>query len=220
MPEDVHRIGAEDVGRQKPRRPRLAYLFNTDTLSNLIRCAPKSSLVSRLACVPPGEQFTSSVTFGEVIRGALRSGRSGLLLEQIEAVIPAMFALMALSWGSFHPAIPNPGIIPPTPDAQNRARRSSASATRTVRLVIFVGGIPLLGGVLGPPAVCPRPLRRVGAAPEPPPHPPYFLLPKRVSRVFSSMSRLSWRRSSAPTARPRPTAGRSSTASYQRSRFG
>jgi predicted nucleic acid-binding protein len=72
----------------------LAYLFDTDTLSNLIRCAPKSSLVSRLACVPPGEQFTSSVTFGESIRGALRSGRSGLLLEQIEAVIPAMLAVL------------------------------------------------------------------------------------------------------------------------------
>lgn len=72
----------------------MAYLFDTDTLSNLIRCAPKSSLVSRLACVPPGEQFTSSVTFGELIRGALRSGRSGRLLEQIEAVIPAMFAVL------------------------------------------------------------------------------------------------------------------------------
>ncbi len=37
---------------------------------------------------------TSSVTFGELIRGALRSGRLGLLLEQIEAVIPAMFAVL------------------------------------------------------------------------------------------------------------------------------
>ena len=50
--------------------------------------------------------------------------------------------------------------------------------------------------------------------------PAYLWLPKRVLRVFSSMSRLSWRRCSAKSSRPRWTAGRASTDSYQRLRSG
>ena len=64
------------------------YLLDTDILSNLMRRVPESSLVSRLARVPPEEQFTSSVTLGELIYGALRSDRATLLLERIEAVLP------------------------------------------------------------------------------------------------------------------------------------
>lgn len=66
----------------------MTYLLDTDTLSNLMRRVPKSSLISRLARVPPEEQFTSIVTLGELIYGALRSDRAALLLERIEAVVP------------------------------------------------------------------------------------------------------------------------------------
>lgn len=64
------------------------YLLDTDILSNLMRRVPPSSLISRLARVPPGEQFTSSVTLGELVYGALRSDRADALLERIEAVVP------------------------------------------------------------------------------------------------------------------------------------
>lgn len=66
----------------------MMYLLDTDTLSNLMRRVPQSSLISRLARVPPEDQFTSSVTLGELVYGALRSDRATLLLERIEAVIP------------------------------------------------------------------------------------------------------------------------------------
>ena len=65
------------------------YLLDTDILSNLMRRVPKGSLISRLARVPPEDQFTSSVTLGELVYGALRSQRSAILLERIETVIPA-----------------------------------------------------------------------------------------------------------------------------------
>lgn len=65
------------------------YLLDTDTLSNLMKRAPASTLVARLARVPPEQQFTSSVTLGELLYGALRSSRAAALLERIEAVMPA-----------------------------------------------------------------------------------------------------------------------------------
>lgn len=66
----------------------MTYLLDTDILSNLMRRVPESSLISRLARVSSEEQFTSSVTLGELIYGALRSERADLLLGRIETVVP------------------------------------------------------------------------------------------------------------------------------------
>ena len=63
------------------------YLLDTDTLSNLMKRAPASTLVARLVRVPPEQQFTSSVTLGELLYGALRSSRAAALIERIEAVM-------------------------------------------------------------------------------------------------------------------------------------
>ena len=65
------------------------YLLDTDVLSNLMKRVPAGELVTRLARVAPEEQFTSSVTLGELLYGAHRSGRSAALLEKIQAVVPA-----------------------------------------------------------------------------------------------------------------------------------
>lgn len=63
------------------------YLLDTDVLSNLMKRAPASGLVARLARVPPEEQFTSSITLGELVYGALRSDRATHLLGLIESVL-------------------------------------------------------------------------------------------------------------------------------------
>ncbi len=63
------------------------YLLDTDILSNLMKRAPASSLVMRLARVPPEDQFTSSVTLGELLYGAHRSSRTAALLERIEETL-------------------------------------------------------------------------------------------------------------------------------------
>lgn len=67
----------------------MMYLLDTDTLSNLMRRAPNVSLIARLARVAPEEQFTTSVNLGELVYGALRSGRATDLLERVEAVVPS-----------------------------------------------------------------------------------------------------------------------------------
>ena len=64
------------------------YLLDTDVLSNLMRRAPDEGLVVRLARVAPEDQFTSSVTLGELLYGAYRSERSTALLERIGTVVP------------------------------------------------------------------------------------------------------------------------------------
>ena len=63
------------------------YLLDTDILSNLMKRAPASALVTRLARVRPEDQFTSSVTLGELLYGAHRSSRTATLLERIEETL-------------------------------------------------------------------------------------------------------------------------------------
>lgn len=68
----------------------MTYLLDTDILSNLMKRSPSSALVARVVRTPPEEQFTSSVTLGELIYGAHRfEGRTAALLESIErALLP------------------------------------------------------------------------------------------------------------------------------------
>lgn len=63
----------------------MAYLFDTDTISAVLRPRPDLAIARRLAATPPNEQFTSAITLGELLFGALRRGRSDLL-ERIEAI--------------------------------------------------------------------------------------------------------------------------------------
>ena len=66
------------------------YLLDTDILSNLMRRSPSSALVARVARVPSEEQFTSSITLGELVYGAHRlRERTTILMEKIEdALLP------------------------------------------------------------------------------------------------------------------------------------
>ena len=61
------------------------YLLDTDILLNLMSRTPSTSLVARLAMVAPDRQFTSSVSFGEVVYGAYRlRGATDRLLSDLE----------------------------------------------------------------------------------------------------------------------------------------
>lgn len=64
------------------------YLLDTDILSNLVKRAPSAALVAKLASVPADNQFTSSVTLGEMIYGACRlPAQTSLLLGRIESTL-------------------------------------------------------------------------------------------------------------------------------------
>lgn len=59
------------------------YLLDTDILSNLLKKLPSSNLIRKLAETPPGDQFTTSITLGEMIYGANRLPHSEALIERI-----------------------------------------------------------------------------------------------------------------------------------------
>jgi tRNA(fMet)-specific endonuclease VapC len=68
----------------------VSYLLDTDILSNLLRRAPSTTLIAKLANVPADQQFTSSITLGELYYGARRIGDRGqTLLARIEALAAA-----------------------------------------------------------------------------------------------------------------------------------
>jgi predicted nucleic acid-binding protein len=64
------------------------YLFDTDILSSLLRRMPSTTLIAKLASVPPEQQFTSSITLGELVYGAYKLGtRGAALLERLEKTL-------------------------------------------------------------------------------------------------------------------------------------
>ncbi len=60
------------------------YLFDTDTLSYVVKRVPPPAFLARLASIPAEQQFTSVITVGEMVYGAYRSERRDSLLRSLE----------------------------------------------------------------------------------------------------------------------------------------
>ena len=66
----------------------MTYLLDTDILSNLLKRTPSTVLITKLASVPPSQQFTSSITLGELLYGAHRlQDRTSHLLQQLDETL-------------------------------------------------------------------------------------------------------------------------------------
>lgn len=62
----------------------MAFLFDTDAISEVLRGRPRPDYIQWLRGVPREDQFTGAVVAAELYRGALRSGRARFHLENIE----------------------------------------------------------------------------------------------------------------------------------------
>ena len=62
------------------------FCFDTDVISAAMRPAPPMHLVRRLARTPIEEQCTTAITVGEILYGAARAGRPGLV-ETLRALV-------------------------------------------------------------------------------------------------------------------------------------
>jgi predicted nucleic acid-binding protein len=72
----------------------LAYLFDTDAISEVLKRRPAIGFLRWLRTVPRADQFTSAVVIGELYKGAFRSAHTARHLENIEGrVLPAMTVL-------------------------------------------------------------------------------------------------------------------------------
>ena len=72
----------------------MAYLFDTDALSEVLKKRPAAAYLRWLQTVPREEQFTSAVVVGELYKGAFRSDRAEFHVGNIERrVLPAVTVL-------------------------------------------------------------------------------------------------------------------------------
>lgn len=72
----------------------MAFLFDTDAISELLRPRPAPGFVDWVATVPRSDQFTSAITVGELFKGAYRSAERARHLRNIEErVLPAVTVL-------------------------------------------------------------------------------------------------------------------------------
>jgi predicted nucleic acid-binding protein len=72
----------------------MAYLFDTDAISEVLRPRPLAAYVRWLRGVERIEQFTSAVVIGELYKGAFRSAQAGRHVDNLESrVLPAMTVL-------------------------------------------------------------------------------------------------------------------------------
>jgi predicted nucleic acid-binding protein len=72
----------------------VAYLFDTDALSEPLRRRPARQYIKWLETIPKADQFTSAVTIGELYKGAFRVPDAARHLRNIETrVLPAVTVL-------------------------------------------------------------------------------------------------------------------------------
>ena len=72
----------------------MAFLFDTDAISELLRPRPLPAYVKWLKGIPREQQFTSAVVIGELYKGAFRSPARDRHLTNIqERVLPAVTVL-------------------------------------------------------------------------------------------------------------------------------
>lgn len=72
----------------------MAYLFDTDAISESRRPRPSPAYVRWLRTIPRPEQFTSAVVVGELFKGAFRSPDRARYLEDVEnRVLPVVTVL-------------------------------------------------------------------------------------------------------------------------------
>ena len=63
------------------------YLFDTDTLSNLLAKHSSARLLERLREIPAAMQFTSSITVGEIYYGLHKSNQPDYYRERLERLV-------------------------------------------------------------------------------------------------------------------------------------
>lgn len=72
----------------------MAFLFDTDALSEVLRRRPAPHYLAWLATVPRADQFTSAVVIGELYEGAFRSADPAYHVANIESrLLPAITVL-------------------------------------------------------------------------------------------------------------------------------
>lgn len=65
----------------------MAYLFDTDALSETLRSRPMPGYLEWLSTIPREDQYTSAIVIGELFKGAFRSSAREKHLANIETLV-------------------------------------------------------------------------------------------------------------------------------------
>ena len=63
------------------------YLFDTDTITNVLKKRPSPKLIKNLRKIHPKEQFISTVTISEIVYGAYKSQRPNFHIQNLESIL-------------------------------------------------------------------------------------------------------------------------------------
>ncbi len=102
----------------------MAFLFDTDAISELLRPRPAAAYVKWIMNVAREEQFTSAVVLGELYKGAYRSQNRERHLVNIEQrILPAVTVLpydlaIAKVFGGIRAHLETDGTVLPDADIQ------------------------------------------------------------------------------------------------------
>lgn len=102
----------------------MAYLFDTDAISEVLRPKPLADYVRWLQTIPRTDQFTSAVVIGELFRGAFRSPNAARHIQNIESrVLPALSVIpydldVARVYGATQARLENEGRVLADADLQ------------------------------------------------------------------------------------------------------
>lgn len=102
----------------------MAYLFDTDAISETLKPKPAASYVRWLRFVAREEQYTSAVVAGELFKGAYRSAASAKWLRRIDGVVLAAVTVLpydvdvARIYGQIRAELESAGKLPGEADLQ------------------------------------------------------------------------------------------------------
>ncbi|MCP4666366.1 MAG: type II toxin-antitoxin system VapC family toxin [Deltaproteobacteria bacterium] len=130
----------------------MAFLFDTDAISELLRPRPAADYIKWLLNVPREEQFTSAVVIGELYKGAYRSQARKRHLANIEQrILPAITVLpydtgTAKIFGKIRASLEEAGAVLPDADIQIAATalcHDLELVTGNLQHFIRIGGLRL-----------------------------------------------------------------------------
>ena len=126
------------------------FLFDTDTLSEVLKRNPSPGLMARLATMPAEDQFTTSITVGEMAYGAYRSSQTEYLLYQFEEIVWPMVQILPFDraaaeiYGSIRADLERAGTPLAEPDLRIAAialTNDLTVVTGNVRHFFRIGGL-------------------------------------------------------------------------------
>ncbi|NOQ63537.1 MAG: PIN domain-containing protein [Methyloprofundus sp.] len=63
------------------------FLFDTDTITNIVKPRPSQNLLAKLAGIEKEQQYISTITISEIVYGAEKSQRPEYHLHNLEAIL-------------------------------------------------------------------------------------------------------------------------------------